>query len=90
MLSIKLYLYLEKITFFAQPSLDSLQLRLKQVAPGIRASEIKNISYTSYSLEKVDWKKVTYTFDNGNVKTITIPKNIEPPSLEVMYEAYGK
>jgi hypothetical protein len=72
----------------SKPTITALRSRLRQIAPGVRASERANIVYTAVDLEKIAWKRVTYTLSNGRTITITIPKDEEEPSVDMIKKAY--
>lgn len=73
-----------------KPSITGLRSRLRQIAPGVRASNLQNITYTQVDLDTIEWKQVTYTFSDGERTTITIPKNEPAPSVDVVEESYRK
>lgn len=71
-----------------KPSIESLQARLRQIAPGVRASERQNVSYTEFDLHNVKWKKATYTFADGRRVSIIIPAYEDAPSIDVIKKLY--
>jgi hypothetical protein len=66
------------------PTLAGMKARLKQLSPGVRASEIENISYTEIDLNEIKWKKISYKLADGRVVTLSIPEDEEPPPIEVV------
>jgi hypothetical protein len=72
----------------SKPTIAGLKSRLQQIAPGVRASERANATYTEVDLDNVAWKRVTYTLSDGRTITITIPENEQAPSIDMMKEAY--
>jgi hypothetical protein len=72
----------------SKPTIAGLKSRLRQIAPGVRASERANATYTKVDLDTVTWKRVTYTLSDGKTITIMIPENEQAPSIDMMKDAY--
>lgn len=67
------------------PTIEELQNRTVQQAPGIRATQYQNATYTEVDLETVELKEVEVTLKNGNTVKVKIPAHVnELPPLELL------
>lgn len=68
-----------------QPTLADLQNIATQIAPGVKASEIENHSYTEIDEDEIEFKTVEVELSNGTKVKVKIPKHEkDPPPIELI------